>query len=373
MVLSTHAKGVVSGVLAVVVGAPTFVLVRVLGHSRAWTQLACRTPPFLLVVGGCALHRWGSVGRLVRMVRGVGLLGLLASVCAAAQSIAIVVALLLTSASNVALIINTTPLFCALSDALWLREPVPRRTVAMIAAGLLGVGLVLGGDARAAGRQQGGGGDDRNTGNLVALLNPVSWTGYWSIMRLRERNMVAARAAAAALKGGGEGGGRTAGAGGAPPRDKWDDILAFQLISGACVGLCGLAGGVQPSTVRRPDDLLWYALYGGLILPACFVLFSLAPTFIPTAEMGCIKMLETVLCPFLVWLYDGDSPTRITVIGGAIIVCAIGAHSFAALRADNEQRAAAAAAGGGESGAAAEGGAPYELANISTAGAVAVT
>ena len=88
-------------------------------------------------------------------------------------------------------------------------------------------------------------------------------------------------------------------------------------------------------TVRKGPflDIGMYIVYGGVILPLCLQLFSLAPTFISTAEMGAIKMLETELCPLLAWLYDGDSPSSNTYVGGAIVVCSICAHSVAAMRA----------------------------------------
>jgi hypothetical protein len=42
-----------------------------------------------------------------------------------------------------------------------------------------------------------------------------------------------------------------------------------------------------------------------MYIPVVLVLFSLAPRFIATAEMGCIKQLETLCTPFWVYLYDG--------------------------------------------------------------------
>ena len=115
---------------------------------------------------------------------------------------------------------------------------------------------------------------------------------------------------------------------------KLDNIIAYQLISGTLVGLAGLVGGADMRTVRKGLflDIGVYIVYGGVILPLCIHLFSLAPTFISTAEMGAIKMLETVLCPLLAWSYDGDSPSSNTYICGAIVVCSICAHSAAVMR-----------------------------------------
>ena len=77
-------------------------------------------------------------------IAAVGAAGLVGCVFLAAQSIAIYCALLLTRVSNVALLINTSPCFCALGDIYWLGERVPMRTVAMIVMGLISVAVIIG-------------------------------------------------------------------------------------------------------------------------------------------------------------------------------------------------------------------------------------
>ena len=53
----------------------------------------------------------------------------------AAQSLAIVTALTLTTVANVALLINTSPAFTALLDYFFLREAIPLRTKLMMLVG----------------------------------------------------------------------------------------------------------------------------------------------------------------------------------------------------------------------------------------------
>ena len=52
-----------------------------------------------------------------------------------------------------------------------------------------------------------------------------------------------------------------------------------------------------------------------MYIPVVLVLFSLAPRFIATAEMGCIKQLETLCAPFWVYLYDGTARNKAVFIG----------------------------------------------------------
>jgi len=77
-----------------------------------------------------------------------------------------------------------------------------------------------------------------------------------------------------------------------------------------------------------------------LIIPAMcvfcgaipFVLITLAPRYITAAEVNLFFLLETVLGPFWVWLVIKEQPSIETIIGGAIIILTIAAHSFLALK-----------------------------------------
>jgi drug/metabolite transporter (DMT)-like permease len=39
-------------------------------------------------------------------------------------------------------------------------------------------------------------------------------------------------------------------------------------------------------------------------------------------------LLETILAPIFIWLIFSEAPTTMTLAGGAILVCAIMAHSL---------------------------------------------
>ena len=126
-------------------------------------------------------------------IAAVGVVGMVGCVFLAAQSIAIYCALLLTRVSNVALLINTSPCFCALGDIYWLGETVPKRTVAMIVVGLISVAVIIGRSNAAEfcrAECMGVGGDVAAEsshrviiGNCVAMINPISWAIFWAISR----------------------------------------------------------------------------------------------------------------------------------------------------------------------------------------------
>ena len=52
----------------------------------------------------------------------------------------------------------------------------------------------------------------------------------------------------------------------------------------------------------------------------------------PAAEVTLFTLLETVLAPLWVWLAIGETPTGLTLLGGAIILIAILGHAYSATR-----------------------------------------
>jgi len=63
-----------------------------------------------------------------------------------------------------------------------------------------------------------------------------------------------------------------------------------------------------------------------------FVLVTIAPRFIPAAEVNLFFLLETIIGPIWVWLIIKEQPSIETLYGGAIIVATIAIHSFLKLK-----------------------------------------
>ena len=63
-----------------------------------------------------------------------------------------------------------------------------------------------------------------------------------------------------------------------------------------------------------------------------FVLVTIAPRFIPAAEVNLFFLLETIIGPIWVWLIIKEQPTLETIQGGAVIIATIAIHSFIKLK-----------------------------------------
>ena len=63
-----------------------------------------------------------------------------------------------------------------------------------------------------------------------------------------------------------------------------------------------------------------------------FVLVTIAPRFIPAAEVNLFFLLETIIGPIWVWLIIKEQPSIETLYGGVIIIVTIAIHSFLKLK-----------------------------------------
>jgi len=79
-------------------------------------------------------------------------------------------------------------------------------------------------------------------------------------------------------------------------------------------------------------DLIIIPLMCILCVAIPFVLVTIAPRFIPAAEVNLFFLLETIIGPIWVWLIIKEQPSTETLYGGAIIITTIAIHSFLKLK-----------------------------------------
>ena len=80
------------------------------------------------------------------------------------------------------------------------------------------------------------------------------------------------------------------------------------------------------------NDLIIVPLMCILCVAIPFVLVTIAPRFIPAAEVNLFFLLETIIGPIWVWLIIKEQPSFETILGGTVIVATIAFHSFLKLR-----------------------------------------
>jgi len=103
-----------------------------------------------------------------------------------------------------------------------------------------------------------------------------------------------------------------------------DSLLALAL-SGFFVAVI-----VSPWAAVVPDTRSFLAAIvdGLVVLPGGLVLITMAPRYLPAAEVGLYLLMETILAPIWVLVAVGEALSVQVVLSGAVILGAISAHSY---------------------------------------------
>jgi drug/metabolite transporter (DMT)-like permease len=86
------------------------------------------------------------------------------------------------------------------------------------------------------------------------------------------------------------------------------------------------------SFVLIDNDLIIIPLMCILCVAIPFVLVTIAPRFIPAAEVNLFFLLETIIGPVWVWFIIKEQPSIETLQGGSVIIATIAIHSFLKLK-----------------------------------------
>ena len=224
-------------------------------------------------------------GRLAAVVRETGWPGVLMAACFATASTCFIMALARTSVANTLVIQSLSPFIAGLGGWLFLGERVRSRTWIAMGVALLGTVMMLWGSAGAGSR----------IGDLLALGTATAFAGATVVVRWNHTVLMPASAALAAALGA---------------------VLAFSW--------------AEPSSASA-GNLALLALFGIGQLGSGLLLFTAGARLIPVAEASLIAVLECVLGPLWVWLAVGERPGAFSLIGGAVILSALVAHTAADL------------------------------------------
>lgn len=282
--MSDHAKGFLITFIGVMFLTPDSLMVRLIGASGLtvafWKAALAGTVIGLFVLvtqGPSAFRQSYARGPLVWLY----------SACAGGSGALFVIAVSLTSVANVVFIVAAMPIASALFSWVGLGERPSPRVLITIAVVPVGIGLIAFGPSEA--------GQSSLLGNVIALLTViVGATGFTLARHLRPTSMVPAVA---------------------------PGMLAVALL---------LLPFAEPLSIP-PGDWLWVALHGGLFIGVATALLAVGPRYITAPEVALLILLESVLAPILAWLFVGEIPAQCTLVGGAIVICALALSNLVAL------------------------------------------
>ena len=271
-VLSQHAKGLIITALGVLIISPDGLLTRLILVDH-WTLIFWRA--LFLSFGMWLIVNFTYPNRAWRKYKSIGRGGAMMVLIYSMGTVSFIVAITHTSVANTLIILSTTPLFAAIIGWVFLREPIPVRTLCAIL--LVGVGIfVISSDSASQ--------TTSLFGDLAAMSGSFFLaTGFTVVRRFPKIS-----------------------------------VLPVISTSGLLTALIILPLA-QPFSVTQAD--IGYLLIMGIyMLPVGTALMYLGPKYIPAPEVGLMLLLESILGPIWVWLVLGEQPGIRTFIGGAIIL-----------------------------------------------------
>lgn len=185
-----------------------------------------------------------------------------------------------TSVAHTLIIVGSVPVVAAIMGIIFLREPVSRNTWITIFIVVIGLAFVVYDDQQSS-----------VEGDLYALVACLLWSGNFVLARLTTmKNMIAAMSVSGFLMA----------------------LSALPLATFSAISVEQLALSV----------LL------GLLVGVAFSMITLAPRFIPSAEVAVFMPLESVFGSLLVWWFLDEYPGWISLTAGSVIIGAIMINSY---------------------------------------------
>jgi drug/metabolite transporter (DMT)-like permease len=275
-----HRRGRIYVALAALAWSSAGLLQREL-HVDLPTQLAGRA--LFAVVALFSYVAVSERGRIVDAFRAIGRAGLAIAGLMAIASGSFIIALNHASVANVLFMQALAPILAAVLG-LALGEPVSRRTWVAMAVAVGGVTLMVGGP-----------GHPSALGLAVSLLMSLAFAVTIVITR-----------------------------------HKRDVSMAPATCLSQVIVLLVAAPFASPGTVGG-RDLGLLALLGVGQIGLGLVFLTIGARLIPAAEVALITLLEVVLGPLWVWMFLAEQPGAATVVGGLIVLGAVGIQASSSL------------------------------------------
>ncbi|TJV49814.1 MAG: DMT family transporter, partial [Mesorhizobium sp.] len=124
--------------------------------------------------------------------------------------------------------------------------------------------------------------------------------------------------------------------------------ITISRASGKDMGFTSLIGVILPLAVAvfmvsgegfQVNAPWWIIFNGAVIMPISFFCLANGPKYISGPEVAMFYLLETVLAPVWMWMIFAEMPSRNSLIGGAILIVTLVAHSLWQLREGRKRRA----------------------------------
>ncbi len=277
MNLSNNSKGILLALLGIITLSPDSLLIRLI-DTDIWTTTFLRSVfvGLSLLVFMLALYRGNTLQQFKQMDR----YALLTIVFIAGTNFFFVASIRNTSVAHTLIIVGAAPVVAAILGLVFIREKVTRQTWITIAVVITSLIFVVYDNQKST-----------LIGDLYALIVLLLWSSVFIFSRLtRASNMLGAMCISGFISA------------------SWSYPLTD--LSSLALNQLGLS------------------LLLGCMVGAALSQITMAPRFIPAAEVAVFMPLETVFGSFLVWWFLDEYPGLISILAGSIMILAIMLSSY---------------------------------------------
>ena len=283
-----YATGAILVVLAGVLWSAMGLSIRQLDVAGTWAVLFWRSVGMVPVL--FAFIAWRSGGHPLDRLRRVGVAGVIGGLGLVFAFAGAIYAIQATTVANAVFLFAASPFLAAILGWILLGERV--RPATWVAIAVAGVGMfIMVREGLAIGAM---------AGNIAALLSALGFAAFTITLRWgRLEDMMPA-----VVLGG-----------------------LFSMIVAAVV-LSVQGGGLSVP----PHDAVIAMAMGALQLATGMALYTLGSRVIPAAELTLLSMVEVLLAPIWVWLFLGETASKGTFVGGAVLMAAVAGNALSGMR-----------------------------------------
>ena len=281
--LSDQQKGSLLAFVAVMFITPDSLFIR-LSNVDTWGLVFYRgiIPFFTVLLGMLIIYKFN----FFKILLSSGYHGIFYVITFSVTNITFVVSIQNTNVANTLVMIATAPMLSAILGAIFLKEPPDKKTWISIIITFLAI-IYIFYDSLKLGNFY---------GDILGFITAIGLAvGAVIIRSAKNKNLVPAAVVGKLF------------------------VATFALLFIESFALVG-------------TDQLIVPLMCILCVAIPFVLVTIAPRFIPAAEVNLFFLLETIIGPIWVWLIIKEQPSLETLQGGLIIVFTIAIHSYLKLK-----------------------------------------
>ncbi len=285
--MTRHLKGLLMSVFAVVILSPDSVLIRLVEEASpevdSWTVLFWRGLLYAVGVSLLVFMKYGS--KTIDEFKNIGKGGLVIGFFSGISTGTFVFAIVYTSIANALVIISTGPIMIAIVAWFLLKEKSSVITWTSMIIVFIGIYIVMSGSF----------GGQNLVGDFFALITAVMMGFTFTLTR----------------------------------KYKHINMVPVNAIGGLIAALIAF---VMANQISVPAEVVGYIIAMGAILSISFSLITIAPRYMPAAEVGMIMPLETVLGSLIAWYFISEVPSTNAIIGGTIVIVTLFLHSWYSTR-----------------------------------------